>query len=439
MIQSGFLTDLYELLMVQAYLQSGLVGTAVFEFFCRNLPPNRNFLLAVGLETVLDFLQEIHFEQEGLEWLEKTGRFSSETLEYLRGFRFQGDVYAMDEGTPFFAQEPVVQVVAPLPQAQLIESRLINLLHYQILVASKAVRCRLVAKEKRLVEFGLRRAHGGEAALLAARASYAAGFDATSNVLAGRLYGIPISGTMAHSFILAHDREEDAFMAFARANRSEVVFLLDTYDTEKAAQSLAKIGPLLTREGIRIRGVRLDSGNLGEHARRVREILDSAGFHHVEIFASGNLDEHRVGELVAQSAPIDGFGVGTAMDTSSDAPYLDCAYKLQEYEGKPRRKRSEGKETWAGRKQVYRVWGRDGVASKDILALAGERVEGEPLLRPVMKDGKRLYAARPLDEIRRNVLEQLDRLPEGLRELTSSPIPYRVEISPGLASLQTHL
>jgi nicotinate phosphoribosyltransferase len=434
----ALLTDLYELTMVQAYLRSGMMGRAVFEFFCRRLPPCRSFLLAVGLEEVLRFFEGFRFQEEDIRWLEATGRFSSETLGYLETFSFSGDVYAMPEGTPFFAHEPVLRLVAPLPEGQLVESRLMNLLHYQVLVASKAIRCRLAAGSRRLVEFGLRRAHGAEAALLAARASYVAGFDATSNVLAAQLYGIPISGTMAHSFVLAHDSEEQAFLEFAKANPKDVVFLLDTYDTEQAAHTVARLAPSLLKEGIWVRGVRLDSGDLLEHARRVRQILDRADLPEASIFVSGNLDEYRIAELVRGGAPIDGFGVGTAMDTSSDAPYLDCAYKLQAYQGKPKRKHSEGKATWPGTKQVYRFRDRHGGIQRDKIALEGEIVEGgQPLLRLVMKEGKRVEPPLSLEEIRRYTFKEVEALPAELKEVCSTAAAsYPVEISPALARLQ---
>src|SRR6516225_5213012 len=317
--------------MIQAYLDHGNTDTAVFELFVRSLPPRRGFLIAAGLQQALDFLENLRFSSADIDWLKSTGRFNTNLLDYLGDFRFSGEVHAIAEGTAFFANEPILRVTAPLPQAQLVETRLINLLHFQTLIASKAVRCVLAAPGKALVDFGFRRAHGAEAGLLAARACYLAGFSATSNVLAGRRFGIPVSGTMAHSFVEACNSEEEAFLGFARANRDNVVLLIDTYDTEAGAAKVVKLASKLASEGITIRAVRLDSGDLAEHARRVRQILDAGGLGDVQIVASGNLDEYELHRLVQQKcAPIDSFGVGTRVLTSADVPYLDCVYKLQE-------------------------------------------------------------------------------------------------------------
>jgi len=337
----------------------------------------------------------------------------------------------------FFANEPVLRVTAPLPQAQLVESRLINLLHYQTLVASKAARCVLAASGKLLVDFGLRRAHGGEAALLAARASYLAGFAGTATVQAGMRFDIPLFGTMAHSLIQAHDREEDAFEHFAAAQPGNVTLLLDTYDTEAAAHTLVKLAPRLRARGIAIRGVRIDSGDLAEHARRVRRILDDGDLRQVTIFGSGDLDEHRIRELLADGAPFDGFGVGTRLDASTDAPTLDMVYKLQEYAGQPRRKRSEGKATWPGRKQVYRRTA-EGIFAGDSLGLEHCPRPGESLLTPVMAQGRRLRAPEPLNAIRERVRAQLAALPAALRAGETAP-PYPVEVAPELRELTEQL
>jgi nicotinate phosphoribosyltransferase len=357
---SALLTDLYQLTMLQGYWQHEMHETAVFEFFVRKLPTQRNFLLAAGLEQAITYLEELAFSSVEIEWLTATQRFQPAFVRWLENLHFTGDVDAMPEGTVFFADEPILRVTAPLPQAQLVETRIINLLNFQTVVASKAARAVLVAQEKALVDFGLRRAHGAEARLMAARASYIAGFSATSNVLAGQRFNIPISGTMAHSFVQAHDDEISAFARFAEANPGNVVLLIDTYETEAAAEKVVRLAPKLKQLGIDIQGVRIDSGDLGPHARKVRAILDEAGLREVRIFASGNLDEYFLRDLIEGNGPIDAFGVGTRVDTSCDAPYLDCAYKLQEYAGQPRRKRSEGKTTWPGRKQVYRSFDRGG-------------------------------------------------------------------------------
>lgn len=433
----ALLTDLYQLTMLQAYFDQQMEQTAVFELFVRKLPACRNFLVAAGLEQALDYLENLHFTAPELDWLTKTGRFSQEFIAYLEEFRFCGDVHAMPEGTTFFANEPILRVTAPLPQAQLVETCLINLLHLQTLIASKAARMVLAAPGKLLIDFGLRRAHGTEAGLLAARAGYLAGLSGSSNVLAGMLYDLPLYGTMAHSFIQAHDDEMEAFAHFAASQPNNVVFLLDTYDTEAAAQQLVTLAPTL--EDVTIQGVRLDSGDLAEHARKVRRILDDGGLQHVRILASSNLDEYALQKFVVEGAPIDGFGIGSRLDTSADAPYLDCVYKLQEYAGKPRLKRSEGKATWPGRKQVYRNYDLDGSLAYDLLTLADApsvlgKSLGEPLLQPVMRGGQRLLPTLPLAKLRQYAALEQTRLPKPWRQLEEAPA-YPVKIAQALADL----
>ena len=436
--RSALLTDLYQLTMLQTYHAERMHETAVFELFVRRLPPERNFLLAAGLEQALDYLENLRFTAEERDWLTNTGRFSPDFVATLTDFRFTGAVRALPEGTVFFANEPVLRVTAPLPQAQLVESRLINLLHYQTLIASKAVRCVLASSGKLLVDFGLRRAHGGEAALLAARASYLTGFAGTATVLAGMRFGIPLFGTMAHSLIQAHDREEDAFERFAAAQPDNVTLLLDTYDTEAAAHTLVQLAPRLRERGITIRGVRIDSGDLAEHARKVRRILDAGDLRQVTILGSGDIDEYRIRALLADGAPFDGFGVGTRLDASTDAPTLDMVYKLQEYAGQPRRKHSEGKATWPGRKQVYRRMAADGTFASDCLGLEQAPQPGEPLLIPVMEQGRRLQAPEPLSAIRDRVRTQLAALPAALRA-DETTLPYWVDIAPELRELTAQL
>lgn len=431
---SALLTDLYELTMVQAYLKQGMDEPAVFEFFVRKLPAHRNFLVAAGLEQVLDYLSELRFSQEELAWLDQSRQFSSQLLDYLGTMRFTGDVEAIPEGTIFFPHEPILRIVAPLPQAQLVESRVMNLLNYQTIVASKAARSVLVAGGKPLIDFGLRRAHGAEAGLLAARASYLTGFAGTATVLAGMAYRIPLYGTMAHSFVQSHENEMLAFQHFAEAQPENVVLLIDTYDTEAAAAKVVSLAGELGANGITVKGVRLDSGDLADHSRKVRYILDEGGLPHVQILVSGNLDEYRVKALVESGAPIDSFAVGTAITTSSDAPSLDCAYKLQEYAGRPCRKRSEGKATWPGRKQVYRYLADNGRLDHDIVTMNNDQLSGEPLLQLVMKNGCRLVPSFGLDELRRHAAAQLRQLPEALQGLETVPA-YDVRISSALQSL----
>ncbi|MCY3698939.1 MAG: nicotinate phosphoribosyltransferase [Gemmatimonadetes bacterium] len=432
MAAGALLTDWYQLTMLKAYWEHGMHETAVFEFFVRRLPSNRNFLLAAGLAHALDYLEGLRFEPDELEWLGGQPGFPPAFVDWLADLRFTGDVDAMPEGSVFFPEEPLLRVTAPLPQAQLVETRLISLLNYASLIASKAVRFRLAAPAPRLVDFGLRRAHGSEAGLLAARAAYIAGFDGTATALAGQRWGIPTFGTMAHSFVQAHDNEADAFVRFARAHPDNTVLLIDTYDTEAGASKVVELAPRLRAEGIEIQGVRLDSGDLAAHARRVRRILDEGGCPGVRIFASSSLDEHDVARLA--HTPIDGFGVGAALTVSADEPTLDSVYKLQEYAGRPRRKRSEGKATWPGRKQVFRTR-EGGRLARDVLGLEDEALPGEALLRPVARAGARLRPDPPLEEIRERVRASLETLPADLRALEPARTPFPVEPSPGVRAL----
>ncbi len=431
---SALLTDLYQLTMLHGYRVHAMNGTAVFELFVRKLPSHRNFLVAAGLEQALDYLAGLGFAPNELDWMEKSGLFPRGFAQELEGFRFSGDVDALPEGTVFFAEEPLLRIVAPLPQAQIVESRLMNLVHYQTMIASKAARSVLAAPGKALVEFGLRRAHGAEAGLFAPRASYLAGFAGTSNVLDAMRFGIPIFGTMAHSFVQAHDDEALAFEHFATACPGNIVLLIDTYDTEEGARKVVKVAAKLAARGIRVKGVRLDSGDLATLAVSVRRILNEGGLTDVTIFASGNLDEYRVADLLAAKAPIDGFGIGTSLVSSSDASSLDVVYKLQEYQGVPRRKRSTGKATWPGRKQIYRHYDGAGHFHHDALTVEGDVPSGEPLLVPVMRAGKRLQA-ETLTAMRTRAAQQLVRLPPRLKTLEAAADPYRVEVSDALREL----
>jgi len=434
---STLLTDLYQLNMMAAYLEHGLTGTAVFELFVRKLPSRRSFLMAAGLEQALQFLETVSFTPRDLDEIRGLGQFSESFFAYLRSFRFSGDVDAMREGTVFFPDEPILRVTAPLPEAQFVETRLVNLLHFQTVVASKAARMVLAAPGKPLIDYGFRRAHGDEAGLLAARASYIAGFSGTATVAAGIEFGIPVYGTMAHSFIQAHDNETRAFEHFAHSHPRGLVLLIDTYDTERAAGRVVALAPRLAAQGITIAGVRIDSGDLGEHARRVRRILDDGGLPAVKIVASGGLDEDALLALSRAGAPIDSYGVGTSLTTASDAPALDCAYKLQEYAGTARRKRSEGKATWPGRKQVWRRYDEGGRLGRDLVSLAKDRQEGEALLCPAMRGGQCLSDNPDLAAARNHAKDQLARLPEPLARL--EPYTYPVEIGASLRELAAEL
>jgi nicotinate phosphoribosyltransferase len=434
---SPLLTDLYQINMIQAYLDHGDNEPAVFEFFVRTQPARRGFFVAAGLEQALDFLENLRFSPEEIAWLKSTGRFRQNLLDYLAGFRFTGDVHAMPEGTVFFANEPILRVTAPLPQAQFVETRLINILQFQTLIASKAARMMLAAPYKVLVDFGLRRAHGAEAGLMAARASYLTGFAGSATVQAGEMFGIPLYGTMAHSFIETFDDETAAFESFARSRPDNLVLLLDTYDTETAARKVVALAPRLKAAGITIRGVRLDSGDLIALAKSVRSILDHGGLRDVTIFVSGGLDEDSLLAFARAKAPIDGIGIGTSLTTSSDVPNIDCVYKLQDYAGRPRRKRSDKKATWPGRKQVWRRYAADGRMAGDTLALEAASLparDGEPLLQLVMQGGRRLRPSPPLVQIRSLVKRELERLPESLRRLEPGTA-YPVEIADELVQL----
>lgn len=436
---SALLTDLYELHMMQAYRAEGMDGIAVFDFIVRKLPAGRNFLVAAGLEEVLAYLEGLAFGQEELGWLRSTGRFSESFLRYLGAFRFTGKVDAMPEGTVFFAGEPVLRVTAPIAQAQLIESRVINLLQFSILVASKAVRCVLAAQGRELVDFGMRRAHGAEAAMLAARCSFLAGFDATATVLAGQRYGIPVAGTMAHAYVQAHGSEEQAFAAFVHGCRDGSTLLVDTYDVPRALEHAIALVRRLHDGGTgHVAAVRIDSGDLAEQARLARRMLDEAGCGDVRIAVSGDLDEYRIATLVEQGAPIDSFGVGTRMATSADAPFLDCAYKLVAYDGKPRRKRSEGKATWPGCKQVWRTCNDQGRILHDVVGLQEESHAGTPLLECVMRGGQRTRESPSLAASRAHARAELAALPDALRSLEIAA-PPPVSISPALQALAARL
>ncbi len=432
-LTSPLTTDLYELNMVQAYLDRGESSEAVFEFFVRKLPARRGFLMAAGLEDALQFLETMRYSDSEIAWLKSTGRFRDNLIDYLKNFRFTGEVHAIPEGAVCFAPAPLLRITAPLPQAQLVESRLINILHYQTLIASKAARMVLAAPGKVLSDFGLRTAHGAEAGLFSARASYIAGFAGAANVLAGERYGIPVVGTMAHSYVQVHDNEKQAFEDFARARPDGVILLIDTYDTEAGARKVVELYPKLKQDGILIRGVRIDSGDLIAMSRKVRAIFDDAGMKDVVILVSGGVNEDVLQKMMAEQAPIDGFGIGVSLDVSTDVPALDCAYKLQEYAGVPRRKLSEGKATWPGRKQVWRSFDTQGNMRGDVLSIESDKQQGETLITQVMRGGKRLGPAPTLQQIRERAAAELKRLPDKLKRLEA--FDYPVTISDALHAL----
>ncbi|MGH7501689.1 MAG: nicotinate phosphoribosyltransferase [Longimicrobiales bacterium] len=431
------LTDLYQLTMLQAYWREGMMGTATFTLFVRRLPEQRNYLLACGLDTVLDWLERLRFTTGELEAVSRMGPFDAAFLDWLGDLRFTGSVRSVAEGTPVFANEPILEVTAPLPEAQLLESYLMNQIHLQTMVASKAARVVRAAAGRAIADFGLRRMHGSDAAIKAARACHIAGVSATSNVLAGALYGIPVTGTMAHSYVQAHDREEDAFRAFATLY-PKTTLLVDTYDTLEGVRRVCALAHEM-RSRFDVHAIRLDSGDLGQLARAARRILDEAGLDRIEIFASGGLDEYAIANLIAGGAPIDGFGVGTDMGVSGDAPSLDIVYKLAEYEGEGRIKRCPGKSILPGRKQVFRTES-EGVATGDVIGLAHETLPGRPLLADVMAAGGRLPAGRVLlDAARAHALESLERLPAPLHSLEPAEPRYAVRISPALEAYASRI
>jgi nicotinate phosphoribosyltransferase len=428
----ALLTDLYELTMAQAYLEEGMTGDAVFSLFVRRLPERRNYLLACGLDDVLAFLETLRFDAAALAYVESLGRFSIRFVRFLENLSFTGDVFAVPEGTPVFANEPILEVVAPIIEAQVVETLVMNQIHLQTVLASKASRIVEAARGREVVDFGLRRTHGIDAGLKGARAFHIAGVDATSNLAAGQVYGLRVAGTMAHSYVQAHDDEFEAFRAFAR-QYPDTVLLVDTYDTLGGVQHVIDLASTLGYD-FRVSAIRLDSGDPLDLSRRARRMLDAAGLRSVGIFASGSLDENGIAALADAAAPIDGFGIGTDLCLSPDAPSLDIAYKLVEYAGRGRIKLSPGKGLLPGRKQVFRIE-RDGIAERDVIARSDERSPGRPLLHRVMSGGMRLGDGRStLDEARNRRASELNRLPGRVRAIAPAVPPYPVDISAALAA-----
>ncbi len=423
---SALFADLYALTMMRAYRDAGMRGEATFSLFSRKLPDKRNFFLAAGLDDVLAALGNLHFTSAEIDYLAGLGKFDDGFLEELASLRFTGNVRAVAEGTPVFPNEPFIEVTAPIMEAQWVEALVLNQIQLQTILASKAARMVVAADGRRVVDFGSRRAHGCEAAIKGARAFSLAGIDATSNLEAGRRYGIETIGTMAHSFIQAFAQEREAFAAFLRSY-PETVLLVDTYDTPRGvARAIAcarETGP-----ETRLAGIRLDSGDLDSLARESRRLLDEAGMPDTQIFASGGLDEEKIAALLEAGAPIDAFGVGTAMSVSEDAPALDIAYKLVAYEGRGVMKLSSGKQTLPGPKQVFRRFA-DGVAHGDLITQADECADGMPLLGEVMRDGKRTAPPEPLDTIRAHAAQGIAALPGPVRAITRADPPYPVTIS----------
>jgi nicotinate phosphoribosyltransferase len=432
---SGLLTDLYELTMAAGYLQTGFDANATFELFVRHLPAKRNFLVAAGLEQALDFLEHVHFTADEIAFLRKHPVFCNirdEFFNYLATFRFTGDVWAMPEGSLAFPGEPLLRVTAPIIEGQIMETYLLATLSYQTMIASKAARVVTAAQGRQVVEFGARRAHGSQASLLAARAAAIGGCEGTSNVLAGQKFGMNTYGTQAHSWVMAHENEREAFAHFLDAFPGHSVLLLDTYDVRTALKTILKMGR-------KPAGVRLDSGDLAKDSRWVRRELDRVGWKDVKIFASGDLDEYRIKKLVAQGAVIDAFGVGTALATPGDAPHLNLIYKLVEVERAGEvyeaAKLSAAKVTYPGRKQVLRHSNSKGQYIGDKITLDGEPSNGsEPMLIEVMRGGRRSAPAESISVLRGRCINSLARLPQKFLQINRSAV-YPVRYSRSLKTM----
>jgi nicotinate phosphoribosyltransferase len=428
-------TDLYELTMAAGYFERQMDQIATFSLFVRS-QARRGFFVAAGLQEVVDGLSGFHFSKEEIDWLAQTGRFRSDFLTYLSALRFSGDVISMAEGEIFFANEPVLELTAPLIQAQILETCLINAIGFASLLATKAARCVHAAAGRPVVDFSLRRTQGYHAGMVVARSSYLAGFAGTSNVLAGKIWGIPISGTMAHSFVTAFESEVEAFEAYADLFPDSAVLLIDTYDTEQGAKNAAIVGKRMKESGHVLQGVRLDSGDLIALSRRVRRILDEAGLPEVKIFASSGLDEYSLERLIKGGACIDAFGVGTHMGVSADAPFFDMVYKMVRCGQRNVRKISEGKITLAGEKQVFRKADAHGRYLGDIIGTRAETMDNaHALLEPVMEKGLPLGRMPALEEIRSRFAQNFKRLDER-HKYFENPESYPVAVSEKLKSLQ---
>jgi len=431
------LTDLYELTMAAAYYREKMLAPATFSLFIRQYPPGRGYFISAGLEEVLEYLENLQFYKEDIDYLESLELFPRDFLEYLSRIRFSGHVRAIPEGRLFFKDEPVLEVTAPIIEAQLAESYIINAVNLQVCIATKASRCVHAARGRNLIDFSLRRTQGTDAGLKVARASYIGGFVGTSNVLAGKVYGLPVSGTMAHSFITSFEHEIDAFRAFARTFPENTVLLIDTYDTLAGARKAVQIAREMKNEGRSLRGVRLDSGDMAELSREVRQILRNEGLTDVSIFASGSFDEYKISDVINRGAEIDAFGVGTKMGVSADAPFTDMAYKLVQYDGRPVLKLSTGKKTLVGEKQVYRML-KNGRLHSDIIALRTGKSEGESLLTTVMQNGRRQQPAEGVDRIQKRFKNEFALLDDAFKDL-EQPEPFPVAIGPELEALQKRI
>ena len=431
----GLLTDLYELTMARAYQAEGMDEPAVFSLFFRELPGERNFMLACGQEEAAELVTALRFPRAQVERLRELDLFDDSFLRWLEDFRFSGEIHAMPEGTPVFPGEPLLEVRAPIAEAQLLETFLMNFIHLETQLASKAVRVVLAAGERPVVDFGMRRMHGMEASLRAVCAYRVAGIAGTSNVLGSLVHGLPARGTQAHSYIQAHGDETEALRRYARLYPGTTL-LVDTYDTLAAVD---KVIGLVRDEGLDVGGIRMDSGDLDALSREARKRLDDAGLEAVKILVSGGLDEWKIRDLVAAGAPVDGFGVGTEMGAVTDAPALDIAYKLTEYGGEGRLKNAPGKAIYPGRKQVWRFTDGSGRCTHDEITLRDEGRNGVPLLRPVVSEGSPVLPAPDPEGTRARVRENLAALPPELLSMDRAAEPYPVSFSPELEKLREEI
>lgn len=432
-------TDLYELTMAAGYHKHRIESEATFSLFIRGYPPRRFFFVAAGLNDVLHELESFHFSQSDIDYLKKTQLFSPEFLSFLKTLRFSGDIHALPEGTIFFANEPILEVTAPIIEAQILETFMLNTIGFSTMIASKAARCMHAANGRPLIDFSLRRTHEKDAGIKVARSTYLAGFNATSNVLAGKTYGIPISGTMAHSYISAFDSELDAFIAYSDTFPENSIFLIDTYDTLEGAHHAVKAAKKMEQKGHSLTGVRLDSGDMVMLSKKVRKILDDAGLFGVKIFASSGFDEFKISDFISQGAKIDAFGVGTKVGVSADAPYLDIVYKVVRFKDRDTRKLSPGKITLAGKKQVFRKTDKQGMFLEDIIGLRDESFkDGKPMLDKVMEQGKCLNKHPSIEEIRNGFKNNFSFLDKKYKSLYDTE-PYPVKLSDRLLELQKKL
>jgi nicotinate phosphoribosyltransferase len=431
-------TDLYELAMAAGYFAHQIDATATFSLYIRK-SAHRNFFVAAGLEDVLREMESLHFSGEDIRYLKETGLFSEDFLSYLADFRFSGTIHAMPEGTIFFPDEPIMEVTAPVIESQILETFLLNTIGFQTLIASKAARCIHVAKGRPLVDFSLRRTQGWDAGIKVARSTYIAGFVATSNVLAGKIYGIPVSGTMAHSFISAFESEVEAFKVFSDTFPDNSIFLIDTYDTLEGARNAIQVAEEMKKRGVALKGVRLDSGDMTDLSQRVRIILDEAGFSDVKIFASSGFDEYKINDVIQKGAKIDAFGVGTKVGISADTPSLDIVYKMVRFNDRVVRKLSPGKVTLAGEKQVFRKTDKNGRFEEDMIGLRDDDVrDGYPLLEKMMENGKPNKPYPSLQTIREKFQKNFALLDERYKSI-HEPVTFPVKLSPRLSELQERI